>query len=264
MAKTKRNSAIDMLKVISIYFIILHHYALWSGWQFASGFSLTKTAAQTLLMGGKLGVDIFVMITGYFVIKSTAKVKSLVTIWIETTLISLTVYFVMVGFHLGGVTFSLHDFVLDALPILFARYWFVTAYTLLYFSIPILNYVFLRISNVARLRMLTVMFVLFSLVPFVFYEKGMTFSFPIWFMFLYLVGAYLRLNADDLKKTSKTKLWFILGLLSAVSIAANVFLQWALSTGGRLKQIIPGNLLSSLRTGPITGTALQKSLVYQL
>ncbi|MBF0724869.1 acyltransferase family protein, partial [Enterococcus gallinarum] len=88
-----RVASLDILKIVSIFFIVIHHYALWTKWNFPSGFSLDKLTVQTMLIGGKLGVNIFVMITGYFMIHSSVKLKSIVQIWLETTIISLIIYF---------------------------------------------------------------------------------------------------------------------------------------------------------------------------
>lgn len=238
MPKSRRNSAIDMLKVASIFFIILHHYALWSGWHFGAGFSPAKLAAQTLLIGGKLGVDLFVMITGYFLIRSSAKVKSLVTIWVETTLIALVVYIVLCIWRIGGTHLSVVGVIWNLFPVLFGRYWFVTSYTLLYIFVPFLNRLFLSLTARGRIRLLGTMFVLFSLVPFVYYEKGMTFSFPVWFIFLYLIGAELRLHEVDVKQLKLRSLVLGLGTTLIVSVIANVGLQITLGRHGRVTALL--------------------------
>lgn len=140
MPKTsQRVGSFDVLKILAILAIIVHHYALWSGWEFSSGFQLNKLAAQTLLIGGKLGVNIFVMITGYFLISSIPKIRSLFQVWVETTLISLIIYFFLVfnpdiSFH-----FEWKEFIFRLFPVVFGKYWFVTSYTLMYFCIPAIN-----------------------------------------------------------------------------------------------------------------------------
>lgn len=235
---SQRNSAIDLLKVASIYVIILHHYALYGGWHFAPGFALNKLSAQTLLIGGKLGVDIFVMITGYFLIKSHAKVRSLVSVWLDTTLICLLMYLVVVGLHLTTVRFSITGLIESLFPVLFVRYWFVTAYTLLFMVIPLLNAWFNRISSKGQLKVLGVMFGVLAIVPLFYYEKGMTFNFPIWFVFLYLVGAFLRLNQKQINQIASRKIWGWLVGLVLVSIGINAGLQVVLAGNGFLARLL--------------------------
>lgn len=199
-----RNGSLDLLKIIAIFFIILHHYALWSGWNFEEGFHFNKWVAQSLLIGGKLGVNLFVMITGFFMIKSKPKVKSLFTIWVETTIICLLVYLCILLFKIHGQTFTWNVFIKRAFPVIFGQYWFVTTYTLLYFCIPLLNIIINKLKYLESRFLLLFFFFVFSIYPFIFYNKGLTFSFPIWFFFLYFAGAYIRINEEKIANISMT------------------------------------------------------------
>lgn len=225
----RRKSNFDILKIIAIFGIILHHYALWTKWDFQSGLQLNKIVVNTLLIGGKLGVNLFIMITGFFMINSKIKLKSILSIWIDTTVISVILYLVLVIFHVEGITFSFDTFIRRLFPVLFNQYWFVTSYTLMYFSIPIVNKLIKGINSKNFKHGLFLGFVILSLYPYIYFEKGMTFSFPIWFIYLYCVGAYISMNEEFLKKYSFISLVRNIVVLFIVCVGLNVILQLILN-----------------------------------
>lgn len=226
MQKTKRQGNFDVLKIIAIFFIVLHHYALWSGWKFEPGFHLNKLAAQSLIIGGKLGVNLFVMITGYFMIKSFPKMKSIMTIWVETTVISLFIYLITVRFHLGEQFFDLETFIRRLFPVIFGQYWFVTAYSLLYLAIPLLNKVLLSANLIKFKRGLLIGFIVLSLSTYIYYRKGLTFSYPIWLAYLYSIGAYLRLNKITISTFKLWKSFLYISVIGFICLLSNIVLQF--------------------------------------
>lgn len=220
-----RVASLDILKIVSIFFIVIHHYALWTKWNFPSGFSLDKLTVQTMLIGGKLGVNIFVMITGYFMIHSSVKLKSIVQIWLETTIISLIIYFFLVLNSHIKVNFEILTFIRRLFPIVFGQYWFVTSYCLLYLGIPFLNKLINSLSKRLLKYGIILGFLVLSIYPFIYYDKGLTFAFPIWFAFLYLIGASIKIFELELRKIPYRKLFVSLSCLFFVGIIINIILQ---------------------------------------
>ncbi len=69
--KRHRQSNIELLRIISMILIVAHHFSVHGGFDFSStSFSVNRLYIQFLAMGGKIGVDIFVIISGYFLITS--------------------------------------------------------------------------------------------------------------------------------------------------------------------------------------------------
>ena len=225
----------DALKVFSIFLIILHHFALRTHWMSMTtlnpnglpmGLSARTIIIDSLLAGGKLGVDLFIMITGYFMIRSTAKLKSIVTVWVEATIISLLVFAVVNGFHISGQTFSPTLFLKALFPAVFAQYWFITAYTLLFFAIPWLNQWFLGLTDQYRRQALGWSFAILACYTTVYYRSGMTFSYVTWFFFLYLSGAYLRLNREQILSIATRNIWRWLSVVLVLGVLLNVVLTF--------------------------------------
>ena len=66
-----RNTSIELLRIISMIMIMFHHFAYHGNfeWNF-NEVTLPHLWYDFILMGGKVGVDIFVLISGYFLIEN--------------------------------------------------------------------------------------------------------------------------------------------------------------------------------------------------
>lgn len=66
-----RQSNFELLRIFAMLLIILFHYVYNGGFNLeTSEFCLNKCVLRTLGFGGKLGVELFVLITGYFLSKN--------------------------------------------------------------------------------------------------------------------------------------------------------------------------------------------------
>ena len=74
--KSNRKSNIELLRILAMIMIIAHHYCLYGGWNKISGLSLNNAILDFLIIGGKVGVAIFILIAGYFGIKSEFNFKN--------------------------------------------------------------------------------------------------------------------------------------------------------------------------------------------
>ncbi len=66
--KNVRESNLDLLKIISILLIIMFHYAFKSGYDFTN-FNINAYVIKVMYYFGELGVNLFVLISGYFMCK---------------------------------------------------------------------------------------------------------------------------------------------------------------------------------------------------
>lgn len=77
MKKKQRNSNLELLRIISMFLIVLGHFAWQTNWSVNNDTSLIRLGAiHCLWIGGKLGVNLFILISGYFLINSKFKLKS--------------------------------------------------------------------------------------------------------------------------------------------------------------------------------------------
>ena len=90
ISRNKRNSNIEILRILSMLFIIAHHYAV-HGFDLSAGsFTVNEVTLQILSLGGKIGVNVFVFITGYFMINSRFDAKKLLKLILATDNLLLT------------------------------------------------------------------------------------------------------------------------------------------------------------------------------
>lgn len=73
--KEKRNSSFELLRIISLFSITICHFATHGGFCFdAQMVSIPRFWWYFIEMGGNFGVDVFVLISGYFLITEKYKV----------------------------------------------------------------------------------------------------------------------------------------------------------------------------------------------
>ena len=67
--KTERNSNLEILRILAMIMIISHHLAIYSLFAFDNELNnLNQYYILLLEMGGKIGSNIFFLISGYFMI----------------------------------------------------------------------------------------------------------------------------------------------------------------------------------------------------
>lgn len=205
----KRNSNIELLRIVAMLLIVLHHYSVHGPWPALTSMT-TSIAVDFLSFGGKLGVDAFVLITGYYVSRSCFKSQSLLRLVLQTLFYSWLILALQMFLSPESVTF---DSVKAALlPLTHNQYWFVTTYVVLTILSPLINKCLSTLSFASKSKIIAIGFVLFSVVPTFILVDAYT-SNVVWFCFLYVVGAYIRDFADSEVTKSDMSRW--LGVVMA-------------------------------------------------
>lgn len=137
--KSNRKSNIELLRILAMIMIIAHHYCLYGGWNKISGLSLNNAILDFLIIGGKVGVAIFILIAGYFGIKSEFNFKKLLKLILQV--VFYTVIFGLINILING-WIGLKGFIKMCFPTTFSVYWFMTAYCILYLVSPYINKLF--------------------------------------------------------------------------------------------------------------------------
>lgn len=68
-----RESNIELLRIVLMVLIIMHHFSVHGTFAFTPELTFNKVFLQVFGLGGKAGVVAFVMITGYFMVSSSFK-----------------------------------------------------------------------------------------------------------------------------------------------------------------------------------------------
>ena len=98
-----RNSSIELFRIIIMLVIIAHHYIVNSGVYdvIKAGDVLSVASIFSLIFGfgGKIGINCFVLITGYFMCKSQISIRKYVKLFLEVQFYMIVF---MLIFHLSG------------------------------------------------------------------------------------------------------------------------------------------------------------------
>lgn len=224
MGNKIRESNIELLRIISMLMIILFHYI------FNSNFTFIDLTTNNLLIEtgwflGELGVNLFILITGYYLSKSKSTFKKIVLIICEVFFYNMIN--VIIGLNVGAIE-SFND-ISYIFPIMTEKYWFITAYLLIYILSPYFNKLILLFNKNEYQKFLMIVLGLWCIIPTIFgffYNTSEILFFYnrfIWLSIMYFIGGYIRLYSIKCLNTKKNSLIisiiiFILMILSIVFI----------------------------------------------
>ena len=86
MNTLKRSSNIELLRIVAIFFFFFHHYCVNSGltevmvW---NNITPNMILVQFMTIGGKVGVNIFFLISGYFMINKMSNLRKVIKLLFE-------------------------------------------------------------------------------------------------------------------------------------------------------------------------------------
>lgn len=216
-----RNANMDLLRIVSMLLIVFLHSIDHSG--VLENAENCGTAmyfyVRFTYMLCQVCVNIYVMLSGYFLVTSKFRLKKLVTLWIEAAFYAFVLRLIfMVS---GARSFSLVSVISCFFPILTGRYWFITIYVGLYLIFPFLN-VLIRAMDKKQHSLLNVcLFGLFSVWSSIHpslagMNSGGGWGLA-WFVVLYLAAAWLRLYYVPNGKAAR---WLAVYVAIPVLIAA--------------------------------------------
>lgn len=187
----KRKANIELLRLIAMMMVVTIHYIgrghiLENVQMFSGDYFLFNFWNSVIVMA----VNLFVIISGYFLIESRIRVQKLIDIVIEVFIWSLGIYIVLT--LTGFVPFSLVGLVKSAFPILTKQYWFVSVYVGMYLLSP---FVAKGLKSLRQKQHLALMCILICMTTLYLPSKaiGENGYSIVWMLTLYVIAAYLRL-----------------------------------------------------------------------
>lgn len=189
-----RQSNFELLRIVSMLLIVMHHFALHGSWVLAAGGGGVQNNDFCLLLfqsGGKLGVDLFVMISGYFCINSRFKIRNAMRIVFETLYYSVIALLVFAVFEPSAIT-GTKLIVSSLLPTISGEYWFVTAYIGMIAFSPFLNNAIYSLGKSGTKKLILLSLLLFSIIP-TLTRMNFIMNNLAWFSLLYCIAAYIKL-----------------------------------------------------------------------
>lgn len=182
--------------------IIGHHLAVHGYFYFPpERVTLNREFVRLIEMGGKLGVDIFVLITGYFMTRGTGfRVSKALKFWGQVMFYSLTLY-LFTGMT-GICPFGDTPIYKVLLPLIYVQWWFATTYFVLFLLSPYINRGLATLTRGQYKQLLGLMTVLWCLIPTI-ARKGGEGNDLTWFVYLYCLAGYFRLYGQEIRLSAK-------------------------------------------------------------
>ena len=185
------------------------HFATHGGFQFNSQMvTIPRLWWNFLELGGNFGVDVFVLISGYFLIGSNKlhiKPIKIIKLWGQIVFYSIALF--VVSICLNRDSFSVRGIINGIFPITFDQWWFASTYFVMYLIHPYLNRMLHSISKKEYQKLLIMLLGIWSIIPTI---TGTTFQSNklIEFLFYYSIAGYIKLHGFQKKRTCKQ--WFLL------------------------------------------------------
>ena len=193
--KKEWNLSIEILRILSMCMIIILHFFTYSNViPENNNFSLFNIISTIIHSICNVSVNCYILISGYFCIKSKFRASKLYKIITEVFLYSMLIFLLMV--ITNQITFSIKDLFYSFLPILTRQYWFVTCYVGTYIFSPIIRFVSEKISKQEHKLILFIGFLLFVVYyNLFFFCDNLNFGGAtgiVWFVYLYFWGIYFQ------------------------------------------------------------------------
>lgn len=142
----RRDSKFEVIRIISMMFIVMYHYTLYGNW---SKNIMNSFKIQFFRPWGQVGVGLFVMITSYFISSKASSLKLSFLrnkkLWIKTVFYSWII--LILTFIFNPNYLSLKQVVFAIFPVIFDEYWFITSYIVLIFLLPFIDSVIQKCSK---------------------------------------------------------------------------------------------------------------------
>lgn len=200
MENEKRNSGIELLRIVSMFMILVLHYCSKGGFISEQVFKSQLSEVSWFVRAFSIvAVNCFVLITGYFSVKSKCSYKKVLKIWGQTFFYSVTA-FIIFKFCLN-TNLNLKESLTYFFPIMLKTYWFISIYIILYLLAPYLNACLNTIDKKTFKRLLIILLIITCLSSILsgFYttiDESNGYGI-LWFVALYCIAGYIRLYGKE-------------------------------------------------------------------
>lgn len=204
----KRQANFELLRVIAMLMIITLHYLDKGGILPAPGepFGAAGLTAWLLEAFCVSAVNVYVLLGAYFLVEQDYEPMRAVRLWGQVLFYSI---FIGAACVIAGIVpmqeLTLYKLLIYLMPVTQEHYWFATAYIVMLLFAPLMNRTLRELPEKTFRRAIVLLLLLLSVA-----NSVLPVRLPIdrmgydalWFLVLYLIGAFLRLHGDSLKITT--------------------------------------------------------------
>ena len=213
--KRERNSAVELLRIVAMMFIVMSHCSVYGDFPTVSSKFPFNSYFLDWISLGNVGVDLFLMISGYFLSAKEFRIQSIIKLLAQVLFFS---YLCLAVSCLAGNAVSKWTIIRAVFPTITSVYWFFSAYMVLLLLSPFINIFVKNASGKQLFSCLSIMMALWSILPTITDITMYGADLPQFVMF-YLLGAYLKKYPDNVLRVPKFRRWLI--VCSAVLLFAS-------------------------------------------
>ena len=217
-----RNSNIELLRIVIMLMIIGSHYVMNGGVSKTfdpHNMSINTLFYEAVSWEGKMGINCFLLITGYFMCKQEFRWLKFIKLTAQIEFYDWFIYFflIIVGMdNLSTISLIAH------IPVVNGLKTFTWGYMMLYLLVPFLNIFIKALSKKQFQSILILLILIYSIFPTLFYSN--MFEYIGWYSTMYLVGAYIRNYPSE---------WFynkkIVGGGILISLSTSILTVWTIT-----------------------------------
>ena len=236
----KRERNFEVLRTVAMFFIVVYHcltHGVGDGYEFSSTSPICLTNALSsdlMLVFSSIAVNLYVMISGYFLVDLNFKASRIVRTWSVACFYSFIIALLFMILCL--IPFNLLSLCKSLFPISFDTYWFVTQYIGLLILSPFLA---IMVRNLTYRQYLALLiagaFICLSIIPdFPFGKRYyVAHGNSVWsFVYLFLIAGFVKHHVKEIPipRIMMTIILLILLILSCEVIGGyyqgNIHLYW--------------------------------------
>lgn len=199
-----------------MFMIVFYHFAVHTDFDFKNDeyLLINRLFVDYLGFFGKASVNIFILISGYFLCEKTEiKHSKALKLWLQVLFYSILLYAVSVLFL--NDRFSYTSLFFSFFPISMKEWWFASNYIVLFLLSPFINKLLQSIDS-KRFVYLIVLFSLISTVIPTVLNYNYFCNHLLWFIYVYIVGAAIK-RYNVLQKLNSIYLFIIALLVSLIA-----------------------------------------------
>lgn len=226
MISRNRDSNFELYRCIAMFLIVACHWGLLTGlFDIVQNNQLTTPSNfyYILKMWGKMGINCFLLITGYFMCTSEITIRKFVKLYFQIIFYSLSIHFLF--YIIADKEYSLLDWILLFFPCReIESDNFVHAFLVWWLFIPFLNILVKGMDYKVHKRLIILSIIIFTILPMLpqsIYRISIN---PIcWYSIIYFIASFIRKYPNQIFYNSSAKMWGIITLVCIFFSVLSVF-----------------------------------------
>lgn len=221
MTEVKRDTNLELYRIFCMLLIVAHHYVVNSGLlaEILNPLPLSAKSAYLYVLGmwGKVGINCFLMITGYFMCVNRITLRKFIKILAEIYFYSIVIYIIFL--IAGRETLSMSRVFQVLLPVRDFDTDFTSCFVAFYLTIPFWNILISNMNKKQHQLLLVFLIGIFSIcgtIP----QFTVSINYVTWFGVIYAIASYIRLY--DIPAFNNKLIWMagtiMLSLIAMASV----------------------------------------------